>query len=423
MDSYRQRDEEPYDFQPGYDWDSAGRLSDDDIKPKLPRSKAVYVLGTGALGKFLAYAMRGIREPPPVTLIVHLYSFKREWEVSPKEITFTTGHIKETRTGFGMQVNQSDAGLDRFMYDEQASQHGQAFPRRSPSGENSYIEHLIVTVKAPFVKAALRSVRHRLDRRSTIVFLQNGMGIIEEVNKHLFPDVESRPRYMAGIVTHGLQSISRFAGTHTGFGTTWLGYMPHTPAEANTLPPTAGYVDLAPSTLYLYDLLTRIPLLAAVGFDQAELRMMQLEKLAIRAVIEPLTIMLDGRNGVLTYNYFITRTIRLLLAEISLVLRSLPELKGLPNVESRFAPERLETLVVRVASQTANTISVMLGDVRKGSQTEIDYVNGYIVKRGEELGIKCVMNYMMVQLVKGKHAMTSREVGDAIPFEEELKWQ
>jgi 2-dehydropantoate 2-reductase len=143
---------------------------------------------------------------------------------------------------------------------------------------------------------------------------------------------------------------------------------------------------------------------------------MQLEKLAVNCIINPLTVLLDARNGSILYNYALTRTIRLLLSEISLVMRSLPELQYIPNVSSRFDPGRLETIVVSVAQKTKDNISSMLADARAGRQTEIDYINGWIVKRGEELGLRCVMNYLMVNLVKGKAQMIDLEIGEGVPF-------
>jgi 2-dehydropantoate 2-reductase len=58
----------------------------------------------------------------------------------------------------------------------------------------------------------------------------------------------------------------------------------------------------------------------------------------------------------------------------------------------------------------------MLADARAGRQTEIDYINGWIVKRGEEIGVRCLMNYMLMQIVKGKTGMISREVSEGVPF-------
>ena len=116
------------------------------------------------------------------------------------------------------------------------------------------------------------------------------------------------------------------------------------------------------------------------------------------------------RNGSILYNFAITRNMRLLLAETSLVIRSLPELQNIPNIAKRFSSQRLETLVVSVANTTRDNISSMLADVRAGRQTEVEYINGYIVKRGEEIGIKCVVNYSTMQMVIGKSAVTQREV-------------
>lgn len=119
--------------------------------------------------------------------------------------------------------------------------------------------------------------------------------------------------------------------------------------------------------------------------------------------MNPLTALLNIPNGSLLDNSHISRSTRLLLAEISLVIRSLPELTSVPGIRARFAPERLESLYLGVAEKTAANSSSMREDMRKSKPTEIEYINGYIVKRGEELGIKCVLNYLLMQLVLAKN--------------------
>jgi 2-dehydropantoate 2-reductase len=42
----------------------------------------------------------------------------------------------------------------------------------------------------------------------------------------------------------------------------------------------------------------------------------------------------------------------------------------------------------------------MLQDVEKGRPTEIDYMNGYVVRKGRELGIPTPLSAEMVRLVK-----------------------
>jgi 2-dehydropantoate 2-reductase len=38
------------------------------------------------------------------------------------------------------------------------------------------------------------------------------------------------------------------------------------------------------------------------------------------------------------------------------------------------------------------------------------------VKRGEELGIRCSMNYMLMQLVKGKRMVVQHEIEEGVPL-------
>src|SRR5690606_33384336 len=70
--------------------------------------------------------------------------------------------------------------------------------------DSGHIEHLIVTTKIHQAHRALEPLKNRLSRESTIAFIQNGMGIIEEINENVFTDPYSRPRYIVGITTHGV---------------------------------------------------------------------------------------------------------------------------------------------------------------------------------------------------------------------------
>lgn len=280
------------------------------------------------------------------------------------------------------------------------------------------IDHLIVTVKAPQTVGALLAVRNRLGPRSTILFLQNGVGMVDEVDKEVFPDPTSRPQYMVGIITHGVntpeQTKKTFSVIHAGKGSISIGlpFSRETPSSPRSSDPYA----MSPASHYLLRTVCRSPILSGLPLSPVELLQAQLEKLAINAVINPMTVLIDCRNGGLLYNYAFSRVMRLLLAEISLVIRTLPELQNLPNVATRFSTERLETKVVAVANSTGNNISSMLADVRQGRRVEIDYITGYIVKRGEELGISCFMNYMIMQLVKGKQHVVDKERDDELPF-------
>lgn len=268
------------------------------------------------------------------------------------------------------------------------------------------IWNLIVSVKAPDTVIALSRVAHRLCRDSTITFLQNGMGQIDEVNEKLFPDIETRPNYVVGVISHGITRVDAYTIKHAGFGTISIGIQPRVRGSTDPFPPTARYMVRT---------ITRTPLLAAVPFAPTALQEQQLDKLALNSIINPLTALANCTNGELLNIFPFSRLFRLLLAETSLVIRSLPELKGVPNVNTRYDPARLETAVLTLATKTAGNISSMLQDVRAHKRTEIDYINGYIVKRGEEMGIKPITNYVVMQLVKARGAVSQKAADAQLP--------
>lgn len=170
------------------------------------------------------------------------------------------------------------------------------------------------------------------------------------------------------------------------------------------------------SSRFLLRTLTRSPVLACAAFPYLDLFQLQLEKLSANAVMNPITALLNVPNGALAHNPALSMVQRMLLAEISLVLRGLPELEGIPNVHLRFSAQRLEHFVLGIIALTAENSSSMREDFRHFKMTEIDFINGYIVRRGEEQGIKCAVNFMLMHLVKGKTWIQRGAEGASLPY-------
>jgi len=320
-----------------------------------------------------------------------------------------SGAVEQTAANTGLPREESEDRQSQLGSDRILSEPGETGALEN----NDVILNLIVSVKAPQTVRAVQAVAHRLTHESTILFLQNGMGIIDEVNDEVFPDEKYRPTYIIGVVSHGLYSTRNFSVIHAGEGTIALGVMPRMPMTERKQP--EYLTQLAASARYLLRTMTRTPVFVAVGFPPTDLLQQQLDKLAVNCILNPLTALMDCKNGALLSNFSLARVMRLLLAEISLVIKNLPELKNVPNVNVRFDPLRLERLVVSIANSTTGNTSSMLQDLRVGKLTEIDYINGYIVKRGEEMGVHCVMNYMLVHMIKGKRKI-SQEQADLLPF-------
>ena len=401
-------------------------------------------MGMGSIGTFVAHSLRCLPNPPPLSLTMHkpeMYDdFKKKRRVVRLINNKTQINDEQTEYDVDLAETDPDTGYTYWRHishekskEDRTPGHPPTEDEILPSGE-VYMHAVIVTVKSKDTVAALRSVKHRLNSLSTVCLVQNGMGQIDQLNREVFTDPSTRPTYMLGIISHGVHLASNFIAIHAGFGTVALGIVrdldkfplpPKSPqASPSTLSPSDRsryyptdmdlYSNL--SSRYLLRTLTRSPILACAAFPYLDLLQLQLEKLAINCILNPITALLNIPNGGVLYNHPLSRVQRLLMAEISLVLRSLPEFESVPNVRMRFSPERLETLYTSVSAKTAENSSSMREDVRKGRSTEIEYINGYIVKRGEELGMKCVLNYMIMQLVLGKTWNDRIAEGEAIPL-------
>ena len=383
---------------------------------ELDKRRRIYLLGPGKDGLFVAHALAGIPNPPPITFLMQSYSSNRAWDEHGSAISVTTHGMTETRRLFdverllgpGMENNSTDEyGESETEGTAPTDVRSTVAEQPQPGPSQTTIYNLIVSVKATKVADVIAKAADRLTPDSTIYILQNCMGIIDDINQRVFPDSATRPTYIVGVNTHVIHGSSPYSMVHAYEGSMALGILPQERVKNALFPSSARY---------LLRTITRTAVLAAIGLQPTELLEVQLEKLAVSAVLEPLTVLLDCKNGELVDNSSIKRITRLLLAEISLVIRSLPELRHVTNLGARFAPGRLEHLILLTAERTSRGYSPMYQQTRKGhKQTEIDYINGYFIKRGEELGVQCVLNYMLVQMIKARDTIMRRE-GDVLPY-------
>ncbi|KAJ5116413.1 hypothetical protein N7456_000761 [Penicillium angulare] len=387
-------------------------------------SGRVHILGLGNIGSFVAHALASRNSPPPITLLMHHDGIYRSFCRKKKSIAINHKGLDDPRTGFDVQVFSNDVWRSEPF--EESNNSTDTITKYSSNeteeldlqgnANDEHIECLIIACKTGMTQRAISKVRHRLNADSTIVLLQNGMGVVDRLNETVFSNPKYRPNYVQGVISHGLTMLDKFQIAHRGVGSIILA-----PVVTNQTPTIAAKEDThwAPTTKYILRLLTLTPSLIATTDTPAGLLQYQLEKLAVNCLINPLTALYDCTNGELLYIFKVTRTMRLLLFEISSVIYALPELQGIPGIEDRFAPERLLRLAMNVAKNTSENTSSMLQDVKSGGVTEIDHMNGWVVRRGEGLGIKCTLNYMICQMVLSKTKIRHRRDNSSIPFDQD----
>jgi 2-dehydropantoate 2-reductase len=163
---------------------------------------------------------------------------------------------------------------------------------------------------------------------------------------------------------------------------------------------------------YLIDRILHTSLLSVTEVSPDELFRLQVEKLVINSIVNPLTVLLNCRNGELFTHLLVVKLIQYLLLETSQVIQHLPQISTDPESDnvSRFSPQTLAGKVVEAVEKTAGNTSSMLQDFRAGRETEIKFINGFIVALGRELGMDVEMNERLVAMVTARVQISADEV-------------
>jgi 2-dehydropantoate 2-reductase len=240
-------------------------------------------------------------------------------------------------------------------------------PNTSAITKPNEFDILILPVKAYQVMSVLQQLKPFIQPNHIIMLLHNGMGTVEQVKENLpnNPLIAATTSY--GALKHDANTL-----LETGLGQTHLGWegtvdsmlkQSIEPILSELLPPSTWHQDIG---LALW------------------------KKLAINAVINPLTAIHNLKNGELVdikYNSNISN----ICFEISKVMRALDY-----SIESN----ELVTNVQQVITATANNYSSMHQDIKFKRRTEIEFINGYVTSKANELGIKVPHNQHLLEQIR-----------------------
>lgn len=227
---------------------------------------------------------------------------------------------------------------------------------------------LLVTTKAGDTLGALESRLPDVPLDMPIVLFQNGMGSQQAVAER-WPH---RPILVAS-TTEGANRPEPGQTIHAGKGETWVGAL--SDSARPLLTPVVQ--ALATSGLTVH--------------PEPNIHQRLWDKLVINAGINAFTAILNCRNGSILKHPFYLEHIGDLCTEIAAVLTA----EGCQPLAPATLRERIEA----VAQSTAKNTSSMLSDRQQGRTTEIDFINGYIARRGQALGIEVPVNQMLTEQV------------------------
>lgn len=220
----------------------------------------------------------------------------------------------------------------------------------------------ILPLKAYQILPAIEEMRPFINPDQVLVLLHNGMGTIEQI-RAVLPD---QP-IIAATTSYGSYKPSHFEMIATGEGQTHAGWLgtPKSDSAIETLfsmllPPCKWHENIQ-SALW--------------------------QKLSVNAVINPLSAIANIKNGGLKDQVF-DDEIDLICAETAMVMNA----EGYPTSK----PSLLE-YVNQVIENTADNYSSMRQDLVNQRQTEIEYINGYIVKCATRQGLHVPKNLELIE--------------------------
>ncbi|MGG1661704.1 ketopantoate reductase family protein [Brevibacillus sp. NRS-1366] len=240
----------------------------------------------------------------------------------------------------------------------------------------------LLTVKQTDLSGLLPAFR-KVNSSARVIALQNGMG-----HQELLNGVLSEQHCFFAINTEGARRLSGTEVVHTGSGTLRVG------AWENGS-------DSDPVILYFVNWATSAGIHTIL---EKSIKPYAWRKLMANALINPLTALFEVPNGALLENPHTEKLMRELFLEASAVAEYAGQKLGEADWQE----------IVTICRNTSRNLSSMLQDVKRHRQTEVDSINGYIVKQGHVAGIPTPLHETLLRVITLKSSMGMwKEGGDS----------
>ncbi|KAJ3073469.1 2-dehydropantoate 2-reductase (Ketopantoate reductase) (KPA reductase) (KPR) [Podochytrium sp. JEL0797] len=349
----------------------------------------MHLLGCGNIGLLFAHALQ--RSGVPVSLLLRQGSAAASVAV---RVTHPSLSSKTPNPTLSKSPRPSLAATTRTPNPTQTTDAPQTTTTtHAACHAPPHISTLLVCTKAKDTRAALAPLfkSRTLTHDSTVVLLQNGVLAVHDEILHFLKteQIESTPRFVLGSTTHGAfrDPQDPFHVNHVGYGDAVFGE----PPSSNHTAPNPVFSTLAMAR----DLNVQCPL----PWESLHHKLMT--KLAINSVLNPLTAVFNCRNGSIAS----LKQGRVLVDALCDELALLPEfyrlLGPLPPLDGGA---EFSAMVRTVAEATRLNVNSMDADVSRGVETEIAYLNGYVLQLAKEHGIALPNHELVVKMVAMKLA-------------------
>ena len=217
-------------------------------------------------------------------------------------------------------------------------------------------------MKSYDTESAIKSVLPCINKETIILSLQNGLGNIEIIRKYSVNNV------FAGITAIGATLIGWGKVKHAGKGATIIGKNIRAKEIAKTFNKTGIVIKI-----------------------NNNIDSIIWSKLVLNSAINPLGAITQMKNGELIENCYIKDSLIQTVKETAMIAKDL----GI-----KLLYKNPEKEVVNACKKTKNNTNSMLQDILNRKQTEIEYINGAIIKQAEKLKLEAPLNKNLYSRVK-----------------------
>ncbi|KAL3233556.1 2-dehydropantoate 2-reductase [Nakaseomyces bracarensis] len=350
----------------------------------------VHILGLGAMGTVLAVDLLRFSN----AMLIPLFRSEEKLNRFQNEFKSQIGIRK---------LYESNKPL--YTFDIERSECPEKF-----GGEK--IKNLVITTKTYQTKEAIAPYLPYIDNETNIILIQNGLGVLEVLKEEVFNN-SSKPNLFQGVISHGVYQDKGFIYNHAG----WVGMkIARLPWSEGDMIQTVDFVKRDTEN-ELIKLLTQPKLAKDFGIEHMtyqEMLLGQLFKFLINSCMNPVTAIVDCVNGEMVDHC--SPVFRSIIDECLSVLRV--AYKPLFDYDRKYqGNDQYPTLGVNDVLQVDHMVkevvdcgcvvnernsSSMRQDTLYLRDTEIEYINGYIVKLAHDFKLaedSCKVNKTISELV------------------------
>jgi 2-dehydropantoate 2-reductase len=268
------------------------------------------------------------------------------------------------------QINQNGLKIEQL----DASENTHRIKATSNADEIKNTDIAIVLNKSWQTRKAAVIIKNILAPHGFVVTLQNGLR-----NREILESEVGVKKVITGLTSEAAFIKSPGCIKHAGVGATYLEKSILYDDEINFLADCFGKAGFNPKLIE--DIAPRVWM-----------------KLAVNAGINPLTALLEVRNGELHENQF---------AKNVLIAAGL-EVKNIAIARDIELPiSNIPKLMERACFKSRSNFSSMYQDVLRGAKTEIESISGAVVAHGKTMGVDTPVNSFLYENVKAKEQGTA----------------